>query len=328
MNTLKDIHIDNLGQNNLPKNAIDALINKSYFKLFIPKALGGLELSLVEACNVLTETSYINPSLGWVHNLGAGANFFCGFFDKETAEEIFLNEKAITSGSGRPSGTFRDNGNHYILNGTWNKCSGANFATHLTCVAKNISNPKEIKTFILPSSNISLKDDWSTFGLKASSSYSYTLKDFKVKNSFEFEINKVKSFELYPIYHIPFELFARLCFSATFEGIALRFADDIKKEIRKPNNQLLEAAKRLKEVINNINDLRSKLAKKLFENSIQNKKEYYTHDFLLLSTLHKTAYKEAAEIFFHAGVRVTEEESPANWSYRDFCTAIQHYMLK
>jgi hypothetical protein len=328
MSSLKDLTIKNTGDKELPKSVVQMLTENGYFKLFIPKSLGGLEFSLVEACDYLIETARINPSLGWVHNLGAGANFFCGFFENSVAKAIFSNPNVITSGSGRPTGTFRENAENFILNGSWDKCSGVNFATHLTCVAKNEENPEEIKNFILPSEGIVLKDDWNTFGLRASSSYSFTLVDFKLAKNHEFEINKIKSFKYYPIYHIPFDYFARICLSSTFEGITQRFIEDIEAEIRNKNHVLKGAVKNVNAILLEMHESRSKIAKSLFANSINSKNEDYTSSFLSLSEFHKAVFKEVNEIFFNAGVRVTEEESPTNWSYRDLCTAIQHYMLK
>ena len=328
MSLRSNFQIENLGQKSLPKDAVDSLIKEGYFKLFIPKALGGLELNLIEACELLKETAFINPSLGWVHNLGAGANYFCGFFDKPTATEIFKPHNVITCGSGRPTGTYKETSRSFILNGSWDKCSGANFATYLTCVAVSEINPKELKTFILPSKEIPLTDDWNTFGLKASSSYSFALKQQSIPKNFEFEINTIKSFHTYPIYDVPFELFARICLSATFEGIALRFIEDLSNEIRNPNETFKNSLSELHSAVEINNGTRIEVAKLIF----QSKKYTQTKDCTLkmnnLSQTHWDIFRMATTLFYHAGVRITEENSPANWTFRDLCTAIQHYMLK
>jgi hypothetical protein len=325
---INQLKIVNLGQKELPKSAIETLISEKYFKLFIPKELGGLENNLVEACDKLLETAFIHPSLGWVHNLGAGANFFCGFFNASTARTVFSNPGVITSGSGRPSGTYIEESNTFVLTGSWDKCSGANFATHLTCVGRNQQNPEEIKAFILPADGIVLKDDWKTYGLKASASYSYELENFKVDKSATFKINEVLSFENYPIYHIPFDWFARICLSATLDGIAQRFVADIKTEIRNPSTDLIKSLEKMEGILAELLQTRSKLADLVYLQALNQLSNGFEKDFRSLAGLHKEIYHEASEIFYHAGVRATEEESPANWSFRDLTTAIQHYMLK
>lgn len=328
MSLRSNFQIKNLGQKSLPKDAVDSLIKDGYFKLFVPKALGGLELNLIEACELLKETAFINPSLGWVHNLGAGANYFCGFFDQPTATEIFKPHNVITCGSGRPTGTYKETSRSFILNGSWDKCSGANFATYLTCVAVSEVNPKVLKTFILPSKEIPLTDDWNTFGLKASSSYSFALKQQSIPKNFEFEINTIKSFHTYPIYDVPFELFARICLSATFEGIARRLLLDTAAEIRNKSEDFQKVWQTINQKLNTLKSDRDMLSVELFELAVNNKPKNFDSHFSQLSQHHSTVFTLATQLYYHAGMRIAEEESPANWSFRDLLTAGQHYLLK
>jgi hypothetical protein len=325
---ISSLNIPNLGQKELPKEAIDALITNNYFKLFIPEPLGGLELELETACDYLVETAQIHPSLGWMHNLGAGANFFCGFFEPEIAQEIFSNPKVIVSGSGRPTGTFEKQGANYILNGKWDKCSGAKYASHLTCVANDIENPEQIKTFILPAKGVKLIDDWRIFGLSASTSYSYKLEKFELPNKYEFEINVIKSFHEYPIYGIPFEQFARICLSATFEGIARRLLLDTETEIRMPSKDFQKAWRTINQTLNTLKSDRKKLSAELYDTAIGNKLKNFNAHFKQISQHHNALFNLATQLYSHAGIRIAEEESPANWSFRDLLTAGQHYLLK
>lgn len=324
-----NLQIQNSGRTEIPQKFIDELIANKYFKIFIPEVLNGLELSLCQAIPVLIETAKINPSLGWLHNLGAGANYFCGFFDEEVANSIFSDEKVITSGSGTPSGVFLEKNDDFEISGKWGKCSGATFATHLTCVAKNYDNKDEEKTFILPANDVEIVNDWSNFGLKASASHSFELRNFLVAKKLEFEINKVKSFSYYSIYNVPFELFARICLSATLEGIVLKFVEDIKSEVRKPSSVLLKILEDLKQTINRLNNKRFETAKEidLFYSKV-NSKEVNHPKVKELALLHKACYDLVVQAYFNAGLRITEEESPLNWTFRDVMTAVQHYMIR
>lgn len=324
-----NLQIQNSGRTEIPQKIIDQLIAKKYFKLFVPEVLNGLELSLSHAIPFLIETAKINPSLGWLHNLGAGANYFCGFFEEEVATSIFSNKKIVTSGSGSPSGDFLEKKNGFEISGKWGKCSGASFATHLTCVATNLDNKNEEKTFILPAHDIEVINDWSNFGLKASASYSYELKNFLVDKKLEFEINKVKSFSYYSIYNVPFDLFARVCLSASLEGIVLKFVDDVNSEVRNPSPTLLNIIENLKQTLIKLNNKRFEIAREIdHAYSKDLSKDTKLPVVIELAVLHKSCYDLVVQAYFNAGLRITEEESPLNWTFRDVLTAVQHYMLK
>ena len=320
--------IENLGLKVIPSDYIDELIAKKYFKLFVPKSLGGLELSLNEALPYLIQTAEVNPSLGWLHNLCAGANYFCGFFNPSKAEEIFGRKDVVTSGSGKSSGTFRETTKGYVINGKWDKCTGAIFATHLTCVAKNEENSEEEKTFILPAELILVKDDWTNFGLKASASYSFEVFEFFVEKDNAFEINVVRSFENFPIYSVPFDWFARVCLSASLEGILKHLIKNFKEEIRNPKPSFLQLLEKLENTIETLHFKRKDLVY-LIENNVDNNNIAKVSEGLtLIAQLHKDCYNIVAELYYLSGIRITEEDSPLNWTFKDFLTAIQHFMLK
>ncbi|MFW6348383.1 MAG: hypothetical protein ACOC2C_07225, partial [Cyclonatronaceae bacterium] len=119
----------------LASDWIPALKQQRLFKLFIPKALGGLELCLMDAASFLMESAEINGSLGWLHNLASGANFFCGYFDEDTAAELFSSPEVLLSGSGAPAGRIYTGDPFLTATGRWNFCTAAGYATHFTATA-------------------------------------------------------------------------------------------------------------------------------------------------------------------------------------------------
>lgn len=313
----------------VPLNSIKTLQEKGYFKMFIPKSLGGLELGLTDATQLLVETAKIHGSLGWIHNLGAGANYFCGFFDPATAEELFSPKDVITSGSGFSNGSFELSENKYTLNGTWSKCSGAAFASLFTLNAFNTEGKQ--RSFIVPATHVNVCPDWQSFGLQASASDSITLKNVKVPESYTFEIGKVKSFQDYLIYHTPFDLFARVCLSATFEGLAEGLLLSLKDAPQHKKTAFSQFYKEIKSDLSSLHLKRDALIAKSEEFLISTNTiaPSFVEDFAnTMGNAHFKIYQKITKLYWHSGITISETTCESHWIFRDIMTAIQHYMLK
>ena len=313
----------------VPHNSIRTLQEKGYFKMFIPKSLGGLELGLTNATQLLVETAKIHGSLGWIHNLGAGANYFCGFFDPATAEELFRSSNVITSGSGFANGSFELSDNKYTLNGTWSKCSGAAFASLFTLNAVNSEG--EQQSFIVPAEHVKITPDWQSFGLQASASDTITLNSVQVPETYTFEIGKLKSFQDYLIYHTPFELFARVCLSATFEGLVDSLLLSLKNTSQNQEESYSQLLKEIKSDLNSLHLHRDALIAKSEEFLISTNTipPSFVKDFAnSMGNTHFKLYQKITKLYWHSSISISETTSVSHWIFRDIMTAIQHYMLK
>lgn len=311
----------------LDEKWINQLVEKDLFKMFIPASLGGLEANLADASKLLVDTATFHGSLGWIHNLGAGANYFCGFFDEETAQHLFSPKNAISSGSGRSSGQFELVNEGFKLNGEWDKCTGANYASLFT--ANAIDKNENIKSFIIPKEEVEIIKSWMGFGLKTSSSDSFKLSNVVIPKTHTFEIGIVKSFDHYFIYKVPFELFARICLSASFEGIVRCFINHFNK---------LNQSKKLKddiqtaiEQLNKLFTFREQLAVEI-EKAIKSNNPITESTILKASNSlgdrHFNIYKTIAGIYWNGGLSLSNEKEFSHWAFRDVMTAIQHYMIK
>lgn len=313
----------------VPEASIQKLQEKGYFKMFIPQSLGGLELGLTDATQLLVETAAIHGSLGWIHNLGAGANYFCGFFDPVTAEELFRATEVITSGSGFANGSFELSKNKYAINGTWSKCSGASFASLFTLNAINSEGKQQ--SFIVPAEKVKVTPDWQSFGLQASASDSITLNNVEVPETYTFEIGKVKSFQNYLIYHTPFELFARVCLSATFEGLVDGLLQSLKNAPQKQRESYSQSIKEIRSDLNGLHLKRDALIAKSEEFLISTNTVPYSFVKDVANNMgnaHFKIYQKISKLYWHSGISISETSSLSHWVFRDIMTAVQHYMLK
>ncbi len=305
----------------LNKDWIPQLQKKDYFKLFIPKQLGGLELNLIDALPFLIETARFNGSLGWIHNLVAGANAFCTCFEEEVAYEIFGKNTVMCSGSGVPNGRVDFTAHYMNVNGVWNKCTGAHWATHFTAVGKT-KNGNQV-TFICPSRYVEIKEDWHGFGMKATSTNQIEISNAQLPKQYQFQIGYQKSFLDYTLAQIDFELFARICISTTWQGLVYRLLDLV--ELNKGKSNALESTK---EKLIKLDQQRKNLIHSI-ENgkNTTNSKNFMRKQVQELSLQHSQINLCVEKLIWGLGLFAIDQRNLISWAYKDIKVANQHYFL-
>lgn len=296
-----------------------------YFKLFVPKALGGLEFQLNEAQSFLVATARFNGSLGWVHNLVAGANFFCSYFEEEVAKEIFEDQKVMCSGSGTPNGQVKLNDQQMLVQGSWDKCTGAEWATHFTGVGK--TQDQKLVTFICPAKFVQLEKAWHGFGMKATSTNQIQINKASLPVNYKFQIGHQKSFPYYSIAQIDFEVFARICMSFTWLGLAHGILDQFEESTDK-NQGTQTQLKKIHIKLTNLSKLQNYFAEKFDKKPSLSHQKSFQH--LLkkeLNKTHKAINLHLEELIWSAGLKAIDERNHLNWAYRNLKVANQHYFI-
>ncbi|MGM0478395.1 MAG: hypothetical protein ACQERC_04155 [Bacteroidota bacterium] len=326
---MKPFAIAEYQQTYLTDERLEELYGKKRFKLFVPAIYGGLELSLREGLQELIRVAEIQGGLGWTVNLGAGANWFSGFFHHEAAKEIFTPEKAVIAGSGFASGSWkRAAQDRYVINGTWSRCTGAKHASYFSLNAGNAEGM--LKTFVVPRNQVQLADEkWPIFGLRNTSSYAIDIRDQSIPSGYEFQINAVQNPYAYLVHQVPFETFARLCMSASFIGIIECFLEKCRQHplnatslqvIEEQFEPLVEEAKQ------SSLDWSEKISEAVVSDNMTDEVAQQMQSDLGNNNL--KLYELTQQLFFRAGLPIVEEDTLVHWAYRDVLTAVQHYMVK
>src|SRR5690606_18355344 len=150
-------------------------------------------------------------------NLGAGANMFSGYLEKEAAQKIFNSEKTCCAGSGAISGRATKVAGGYKISGYWKYASGSAHATHFTanCFILDEKNNQifedgkvVFKSFIFPKEKVEIKDTWHVIGLKATSSNDFEVNNLFVPEHCSFSLLKPSEHAASSLFQIPFELLA------------------------------------------------------------------------------------------------------------------------
>jgi alkylation response protein AidB-like acyl-CoA dehydrogenase len=172
-----------------------ALVDAGLLRMWIPRALGGLEVPPNAALAVMEALARIDPATGWVVSNCVFITTLYQFLPLTVMEEILGDPKAVTCGSFAPPGTAQANEDGYLLNGNWAFGSASHYATSL--VTSNVLTdadgtvqmeggaPVTVVAAFSPES-ATLLDTWHTLGLRATGSTNFTVSNLHVPQDHAF----------------------------------------------------------------------------------------------------------------------------------------------
>ncbi|MBX6380815.1 MAG: hypothetical protein IRZ01_09085 [Thermoflavifilum aggregans] len=215
---------------------LQCIYAQRYLRMWIPAALGGDEMPLPDAVALLEALCWADGSVGWVVNLGAGANLFAGYMQPEAARYFFADEKAWAAGSGAVSGKAICRRDGFEVQGLWKYASGSAHATLFTFNAwlydetgqplKNDAGEPVYSSYAVPAEQVKIISNWQVMGLKATSSNDFAVDGVMAPASHRFDLLHPSPFHQGPLYSFPFLTFAEITTSVMLSGMALHFLDE------------------------------------------------------------------------------------------------------
>jgi len=171
----------------LPDQLYGVLAAGGLFRLWLPTALGGPELSALEFMDVVEEASALDGTIGWLVGNGGGMARVGAYLSDECAREIFSDPDAfVVSGTG---GVGRavcvEDG--YRVTGRWPFGSGAPHATWFSPVCTVQRDGQETGEIVFPyapRAEVVLHDTWQVSGLCATGSVDFEFRDVFVPDRF------------------------------------------------------------------------------------------------------------------------------------------------
>src|SRR5258708_34736864 len=77
----------------LQAGQLNIIYKHRWFNIWVPRACGGLELSLPEGLRLQEALAWTDGSLGWTITLCSGANWFVGFLQPDATKKLFKDKK-------------------------------------------------------------------------------------------------------------------------------------------------------------------------------------------------------------------------------------------
>jgi alkylation response protein AidB-like acyl-CoA dehydrogenase len=219
----------------LPADLVSDLKDAGAFRMPMPAAWGGPEMSPRAQNEVVEILSAADPSAGWCAMIGSDAGFYAAFLEEGAARTLYPDLDMVTAGMLQPAGRAVRAPGGYRVSGRWAFGSGCTHADVIVggCLVfdgdQPVLNERGLPTWrvmMAPASSWQVLDTWYTTGLAGSGSHDYTASDLFVPEERTFSLlDPVRRKE--PLYAFPGMFFVNMHGVAL--GIARRAIDVVQK---------------------------------------------------------------------------------------------------
>jgi alkylation response protein AidB-like acyl-CoA dehydrogenase len=164
----------------LPDAVFRALAEAGLFRLWLPSAMDGPELSPAEFMQVVEAASAVDGSIGWIVANGAGMSRIAGYLPVSIARDWFADPCAFIASATGAVGLAEPVVGGYRVTGRWPFGSGASHASRfmgLAAVSDGSDKPPMCCYFARD--DVTIHDTWHVSGLRGTGS-----SDFEVRGAF------------------------------------------------------------------------------------------------------------------------------------------------
>jgi alkylation response protein AidB-like acyl-CoA dehydrogenase len=176
----------------LPEDLARELARAGFFRIFLPAAYGGLDLTPVEGIAIFEELAKADASVAWCVWNG-NTHWTAAQLSPEAAHAIHDDRDVVTANSTRPSGQAHVVENGYRVSGRWSLVSGCELASWMVlwAVVHDGGKPRmmasggpEIRFMLLPASKCEIIDTWTVGGLRGTGSHDVAVHEVFVPAAF------------------------------------------------------------------------------------------------------------------------------------------------
>ncbi|MGH7060246.1 MAG: acyl-CoA dehydrogenase family protein, partial [Stellaceae bacterium] len=174
----------------LPEPIVEALAARGFFRLLLPRSLGGAELAPADYVPVIEEIARHEASAAWCVGQACGCTMTAAQLEPAAAREIFGGARGIVAWGPPGAAKARSVPGGYRLTGSWSFASGSHHATwlgaHVAVAGEDgapLSRPDGgavHRTLLFPKAEAEMTDIWHVIGLRGTGSDSYSVADLFV----------------------------------------------------------------------------------------------------------------------------------------------------
>ncbi|MDA0734074.1 MAG: acyl-CoA dehydrogenase family protein [Chloroflexi bacterium] len=211
----------------IPTELAAEMADKGFFRLLLPRRLGGAELEHPDFLRILEIFAAADGSTAWTLNQNNVWSTNSVRLSDKTAQEIWSEQRTVvTNGPPTSSAVAVPVEGGYKLSGRWFFSSGSSHATWIGALApvrptgKQPTDSEDYRVLLLPKSEVNfLPDTWEVSGLRGTASFGFEINDVFVPNDRTYEQNG-DPLNGGPLYCIPRTLLFACGFSTVALGIA------------------------------------------------------------------------------------------------------------
>lgn len=168
----------------LPADIVDQLRAAGVFRMAMPEAWGGPEMTPRQMCDVVEILARGDASVGWCAGIGADSGIYSAYLDDTVARSLYPTLDLVTAGWIFPAGQAHQTDEGYRVSGRWSFGSGITYADLVVCGCTQFAGGAPVLTetgapswriAIVPADKVQVIDTWHTTGLLGTGSHDYEI---------------------------------------------------------------------------------------------------------------------------------------------------------
>ncbi|MEO6652561.1 MAG: acyl-CoA dehydrogenase family protein [Ilumatobacteraceae bacterium] len=171
----------------LPDVVFDHLSALGAFRMWLPTACGGPQLSALAFMEVVEAAAALDGTIGWLVGNGGGMSRCGAFLEADSAAAIFDDDSAFVVSATGAIGRAEHVDGGFVVSGRWPFGSGGSHGTWFAalCAVEGDGTPTDEIIFVYaPRIDVVLHDNWHVSGLLATGSVDFELRHVFVAERF------------------------------------------------------------------------------------------------------------------------------------------------
>jgi len=226
-------------QGHLTDLMVESLHGQKMFRLLLPKPYGGEEVTPATFMQAIEAVAQLDASTAWCLCQQNGCSMSAAIADPDIAALVWGDDPAgaLAWGPGKATAVPVEGG--YSVSCDLAFCSGMHNSTWLGahCLVLEDGEPRkwtdgktEVRTMLVPKSEVEIKPIWDVIGLRATGSDGYVLKDHFVPEAHSVMRDKEEALT----YRTPLYLFRQTnLYASGFSGVAMGVARSMLEALKK-----------------------------------------------------------------------------------------------
>jgi indole-3-acetate monooxygenase len=158
-----------------------AMGEAGFFSLWLPKSMGGPELTPTELGRVVEIFSRADGSVGWLVGIGSSNSRLAGYLSEPVVREIWGDGTSVLAGTLNPVGTAVAHSGGYRVNGQWSYASGIDHSNWLLGACRVLQDGEpDTRLMLFPKEQAEVLDTWDVTGMRGSGSHDFRVTDLHV----------------------------------------------------------------------------------------------------------------------------------------------------
>jgi alkylation response protein AidB-like acyl-CoA dehydrogenase len=220
----------------LTRRVVDAFIDSGFFRLCVPRSLGGGECHPGTLASVCEELARADAAAAWCVAVTSTSGTLGAYIDPAAAREVYEPERNVVGGVFAPRGQALADGDELVVTGRWPFASGIDHCDWLMggCLVMDGDQPRlleggrpEIRLVLFPAGEVEVLDTWHVSGLRGTGSHDMALDGARAPAGRSASLFTDHPHEQGPLYAFPVFGLLALAIAGVTLGIGRAAIDDL-----------------------------------------------------------------------------------------------------